>query len=72
MVKNSLIVLSHMLRIKHLAIILPHMLPTSFHMCIICFPTFTIYALKSTTVIHFPTLISLSAMLIMQHHLSRV
>jgi len=72
MVKNSLIILSHMLRIKHLTIILPHMLTTSFHMCIICSVTFTIYALKSTIVIHFLTLISLSAMLIMQHHISRV
>jgi len=47
MVKNSLIITSHMLIIKYLAIILSHMLTKRSHRSIICSPTLIIHALRS-------------------------
>jgi len=75
MVKNSLIIASHVLIIKYLAIILSHMLTKRPHRSIICSHTVIIRALRSiiwshTVIIHYHTLISLSSMLIIQSHTS--
>jgi len=47
MVKNSLIIASHMLLIKYLTIILSHMLKKRSHWSIICSHTLIICALRS-------------------------
>jgi len=66
MVKNSLIIVSHMLTIKYLAIIISHIMRTECsHMSIICSHTLIVHDLRSiiwshTVIIHSHILLFLS------------
>jgi len=75
LIKNSIIIASHMLIIKYLTIILSHMLTKRSNWSIICPHTIIFCALRSiiwshTVIIHSHTLVSPPFMLIIQFHTS--